>query len=254
MYTFNRRVVFSLMAVAFVALQIFTSVAKVPDEDDILRRVTAAGEYYYPNMMMRFMAGDSTLTAANYHYLYYGYAYEPSYKPLDSNPDMDKLLLLASGLEIDNPNIETLRSILSAAKGVLSRDPFNPKVWNVMAYAYGALGMKAEEQAAFRRFESILETIDSSGSGIAESSPQHILMFDHALDAMAAKGMIHGKSRIVSRTVEFIPLVAPLEVDGRKVRGIYYDFGRVYRNKPDSVSYKRDRTWQFNNLPVREYK
>ena len=91
---------------------------------------------------------------------------------------------------------------------------------------------------------------------LKEKSPQHVLMFDHALDIMAIDNLIHAKPLVVSRTVEYIPaLVAPrTTTDGQKVRGFYFDFGRVYWNKPDSVTYKRDRTWQFNNLKPREYK
>ena len=67
--------------------------AKVPDEEDIQNKtMDAESPFYYPSLMMRYNAGDETLTDEDYHYLYYGYAYQESYKPLDSNPDLDKLL------------------------------------------------------------------------------------------------------------------------------------------------------------------
>ncbi|MDE5815710.1 MAG: DUF4919 domain-containing protein, partial [Alistipes sp.] len=81
-----------------------------------------------------------------------------------------------------------------------------------------------------------------------------ILMFDHALDVLAAEGLAYDKSRVVSRTVEFVPLSAPYVVDGKKRKGFYFDFSRIYWNKPEGYTYKRDRTWQFNNLKPREYK
>ena len=59
---------------------------------------------------------------------------------------------------------------------------------------------------------------------------------------------------IISRTVEFVPLLVPYVVDGKKRKGFYFDFGRVYWNKPEGYTYKRDRTWQFNNLKPRTYK
>ena len=67
--------------------------AKVPDEEDIQNKtMDAESPFYYPSLMMRYNAGDETLTDEDYHYLYYGYAYQESYTPLDSNPDLDKLL------------------------------------------------------------------------------------------------------------------------------------------------------------------
>ena len=57
-----------------------------------------------------------------------------------------------------------------------------------------------------------------------------------------------------SPSVEFIPLTVPYTVEGKKRKGLYYDFGRIYWNKPEGYTYKRDRTWQFNNLKPRTYK
>ena len=52
------------------------SAAKVPVESDIKARIEdpASGQYY-PNLRLRYEQADSTLTADDYHYLYYGYAY-----------------------------------------------------------------------------------------------------------------------------------------------------------------------------------
>ena len=115
--------------------------AKVPDEEDIQNKtMDAESPFYYPSLMMRYNAGDETLTDEDYHYLYYGYAYQESYKPLDSNPDLDKLLLMASGLDPDKPAVETLEAMLYTGEDALARDPFSPKILNLMAYAHGALG------------------------------------------------------------------------------------------------------------------
>ena len=43
-------------------------------------------------------------------------------------------------------------------------------------------------------------------------------------------------------------------VEGKKRKGFYFDFSRIYRNKPEGYTYKRDRTWQFNNLKPKVYK
>ena len=209
--------------------------AKVPDEEDIQNKtMDAESPFYYPSLMMRYNAGDETLTDEDYHYLYYGYAYQESYKPLDSNPDLDKLLLMASGLDPDKPAVETLEAMLYTGEDALARDPFSPKILNLMAYAHGALGNKLQEKMYYNRMQ--------------------VLMFDHALDVMATEGLSYDKSRIISRTVEFIPLTVPYTVEGKKRKGLYYDFGRIYWNKPEGYTYKRDRTWQFNNLKPRTYK
>ncbi|MFI3320547.1 MAG: DUF4919 domain-containing protein [Rikenellaceae bacterium] len=229
--------------------------AKTPDEEDVLSKITdAKSAYYYPDMMLKFEMGDINLTLDQYHYLYYGYVFQEEYAPTRSNPNLDKVLQLAASLDMENPNAETLREVINIADGALRVDPFNLKVWNILAYAYGALDEKIKEREAFDRVEKILSTINNSGDGLTPKTPKHILAFDHATDMMAAENLTTAKPMIVSRTVEFVPLVVPRKVEGKKFRGYYFDYGRVYINKPDSVTFKRDRTWQFNNLKPREYK
>lgn len=87
------------------------AVAKVPDEEDILGRTMNTGSpYYYTSLRLRYDMGDSTLTDEDYHYLYYGYAYQEAYKPLEANPYVDRVLMLAAALNPDMPERETLEN------------------------------------------------------------------------------------------------------------------------------------------------
>ena len=91
--------------------------ARVPDEDMILdRTMDAQSAFYYPALMMRYNAGDATLTDEDYHYLYYGYAYRDDYKPLAVNPDLDKMLMLASGIDPDKPDRTALETMVSVGE------------------------------------------------------------------------------------------------------------------------------------------
>ena len=229
--------------------------AKIPVEEDIIRQtLDSESPYYYPNLMLRYQSGDDSMTEEDYHYLYYGYAYRDEYKPLAVNPDLDKMLMLASGIDPDKPDRATLETMVSMGNDALKRDPFSPKILNLMSFAYGALGDKEQEKAWSDRMNGVIRTILGSGDGFTQKTPRHVLMFDHALDVLAAEGLSFGKARIVSRTVEFVPLVVPYVVEGKKRKGFYFDFSRVYWNKPEGYTYQRDRTWQFNNLKPRTYK
>ena len=126
--------------------------AKVPVEEDIVAKTSDPDSpFYYTSLMMRYNAGDETLTDEDYHYLYYGYAHQESYKPMEANPDLDKLLMLASGLDPDNPLAETLDAMLYVGEDALARDPFSPKILNLMAYAHGALGNKLQEKMYYNK-------------------------------------------------------------------------------------------------------
>lgn len=229
--------------------------AKIPVEEDIIRQtLDSESPYYYPNLMLRYQSGDDTMTEEDYHYLYYGYAYQDAYKPLNANSDMDKAMLIAQTVDFENPTHESLEKLISAVNDALVQDPFSPKLLNLLAFAYGALGDSKNEQINYNRMNSILATIEDSGNGLKEGSAWHILMFGHALDLLAAHDRHYGKARVVSRSVEYVPLLEPVRTEEGRIKGYYFDYSRIYRNKPDGYVFKRPRTWQFNNLRPREYK
>lgn len=231
------------------------AVAKTPVEEDIFARTTDPNSpFYYTKLLMRFNNGDATLTDEDYHYLYYGYAYRDEYKPLNTNPDMEEVLVLMSGIDPDNVDRGQLEQLIIRANAARQRDPFSPKLLNILTFAYEMLGDTAEAERWARRMNGVVRAIVASGDGFTQRTPRHILMFDHALDVLAAEGLAADKARVVSRTVELVPLVTPYVIEGKKRKGIYFNFERIYWNKPEGYTYKRDRTWQFNNLKPRQYK
>ena len=225
---------------------------RVPDEDDILRQtLSVSSPYYYTNLMLKYRSGQEPLTADEYFYLYYGYLYNEGYRPFAKNRALDEMLLIMSGIDTTQPMVSQLEALIERGVEALELDPFNPKVLNLLAFAYGALDDPHREQLYYNHLNGVLATIESTGSGLKEASPWHVLMFSHAYDLLASKGYRYDKGKIISRTVEYVPVVKRQD---EKIRGFYFDYSRVYRNKPDDVTIKRERTWQFNNLKPREYK
>lgn len=229
--------------------------AQAPDQEAITAHIVdPASEFFYPNLMMRYRAGDLTLTQEEYHHLYYGFIHHENYRPLESNEAYDKVLLLASTLNPDRPEISSLEAILQALEQALDRDPFSPQLLNLQAYAFGALGNTTREAIAYEQMQQILRVIERSGDGLTKSTPCHIIMFGHALDLLTAQQLSYQKAKVISRSVEYIPLTTPREVMNKRIKGYYFDYSRIYLNKPEGYVFKRERTWQFNNLKPREYK
>ncbi len=225
--------------------------ARTPDNDDVYAKIAdSASPYYYPNLKMRYDQWVSPMTFDEMHYLYYGYAYQPEYKPLDNDPYLTRVLEIMAKIAIEEPAVSDLDELVMMAMSAYGRDPFSPQILNVLAYAYGALGDKVREKAFYEKLNGVLEVIGASGDGLKEKSAMHITMFSHALDYIASKGWTYGKARVISREVEYVPF----EVARNKVKGYYFDFSRIYWNKPENYTFKRERTWQFNNLKPREYK
>ena len=228
--------------------------AKIPDEEDIVRKIMdGSSPFYYTNLLMRYNNLEH-MSEEEYHYLYYGFVYHENYKPMATNNAITDLYASMMTLNTEEPDREQMQYIISVCTEAMYADPFNPTVLNMMVFAHGALGDKVKEQAYYNHLQGILNTIMSSGDGRTDKYPMHIIMFSHAVDVVSSMGVEAKRAEIISRNVEYIPLVEPRRVPDGKIKGFYFDYSRIYRNKPDDVTFKRKRTWQFNNLGVREYK
>jgi hypothetical protein len=199
--------------------------------------------------MLRYKEGK-TLTEEEYHHLYYGFAFQPEYRPLSTNPAMLRVQEIMARLSIDQPSVHDIDELIAAGIAAMEYDPFSPTLLNILVYAYGTSGDKVRELAYSNHLNGILRCIGRSGDGLKEKSLIHIIMFSHGLDFIASKNIIFLTGRIISRNIEFVPFDFPRE----KIKGYYYDYSRIYWNKPDDYTFKRERTWQFNNLKPREYK
>ena len=236
-----------LVLTLFVGL---SASATTPNNDLIFANISNVDSpFYYPNLILRYKEGKS-LSEEEYHHLYYGYAFQPSYKPLEANPAMTRVQEIMARLSLDTPSVSDIDELIAAGIAAMEHDPFSPTLLNILVYAYGTSGDKVREVAYSNHLKGVLKCIEQSGDGLKEKSPMHIIMFSHGLDYLASKSILYRKSSIISRTVEFVPLVVPKN----KIKGYYFDYSRVYWNKPENYTFKRERTWQFNNLKPREYK
>jgi hypothetical protein len=220
------------------------SAQRVPDEDDILTKIMADDSpYYYPAMMIRYMAGDVTLTDEHYYYLYYGYAYEEQYDPRATLPGENRILEIFAQTEL--PSKAQAQVMLEGAEENMKIDPFNPGNVNMMTFAYSILGDTINEIISADRFNKILRAIESSGTGRKESSPWHVLRFTHANDVVAAKGYQIEERQVRTSSVEYIKVVP----NNDKVKGFFFDFGRVYWRPYDEKPRQKSK-WMFNGIPV----
>lgn len=237
-----------LMAVLAAAMAVSggnLSAQRVPDEEDILAKIMdSESPFYYPAMMIRFMAGDLTLTEDHYFYLYYGFAYDDAYDPRAELPGENRILEIFAKTE--TPDREQAQTILDAARENMQVDPFNPGNINMMTFAYGTLNDTINEIISADRFAKILAAIKSSGTGQRENSPWHVLRFTHANDVVASMGFTIESRQVRTRTVEYIRL----QRNPDNVRGLFFDFGRVYWVPSDGEAVRRTSRWKLNDIPL----
>lgn len=237
-----------LLSVLFACLSASSELRaqQAPDNDSILRAtIDQASPYYYPALYSRYTSGDTTLTAEDYRHLYYGYVWRPEYKPFETPPARDRLLGV---LEKDSLTTNDFRKIIEYGQEIMRSEPFDPSTINFMIYAYGALGDTLDARINYHRLNGVLGAIESSGTGLSEDSPWHVLYFSHTRDLLSSLDIVCGKERVISRSVAYMPLLARQ----KGVKGYYFDFGRIYWHRPEKQPEKRSSGWEFNGIPLKK--
>ncbi len=249
MYVGSMKRVFLAITVLFASVLLASAQEgveiRIPDEEDIvIRTISTDSPYYYPPMMARYMAGDLELTAEHYHYLYYGYAYEEGYDahaPLPGAEAMSAVFARDGGLTPEDALV-----IIEAGRANMKVDPFNPGNLNMMTYAYEIAGDTVNAIISADRFRKVVGAITASGTGRRETSPWHILRFSHANDVVAAKGLKIANRQVRSRTVEYIQV----EKNDNGVRGLFFNYDRVYWKPYAGERIKKKSKWEFNGMPL----
>ena len=238
-----RETVLSLLLM--LGMPAFTAAWEAPDDEKIFNVIndgTSPG--YYPLLLSKYMEGDTTLTAADFINLYYGYAYQDAYRPLDATPkEVDDLMTLLAS--VSEPDLAESLRLIKAGEEALRADPFNLQVINILVYAYGLTGEKNGEQINYFRLKNVINTIKSSGTGLSQTAPWHVLTFATETDLISSMGLQPTKRMIISRTVDYIPLLVKTD---EGVKGYYFDFGRIYWKKPENFDRKRPKGFEINGM------
>jgi hypothetical protein len=238
---------FLVFALALAVGVVSSRAQQAPDNDAILAAINdGSSPYYYPSLMLRYGNGDRSLTADDYRYLYYGFAFQSRYNPTATVIGTDDIWTVLE--RSPEPDAEAAGDIIRFARQVMMQDPFSPSNVNYLTFAYAVLGDTINERVNADRFDKILSTIESSGTGLSEKSPWHILWFSHANDMLAAKGFEIRKRIVVSRSVEYIEV----EKNDQGVKGFYFDFSRIYWKKPEDTPKKeKGNGFLLNGIRIR---
>lgn len=199
---------------------------------------------YYDRLFDRYSKSDSTLTLNDYHYLYYGYADQIEYMPLLDNSARGELEEIMSGQMTATE--EDYRRAISLCTKLLEIEPFNPRDLNALAYLYAMTGNEEGAAEQMHKLQMIVTTIKNTGTGLTESSPWWITYFPHAEDILALEGLEHNKAVVLSKSIEFIPIV---KTPSRKDKGYYFNFSLIYARGNDYMQNIDNPKRQFDWAP-----
>ncbi len=192
--------------------------AQKPDNKQIKTEIAAPGSrHYYPKLFGRYFEGDTTLDRLDYHYLYYGFAFQPEYDPLAE--------YTLEGVRLENaaePTEADCHKLITMARQRLAKDPFSPRYLNLLSFAYAQTGNDDLAARYAARYNGVMQAILSSGDGLSDKSPFHCIAPSHRDDVITALGYKAREAITVDNSLEYVPL------DDNSVKGIYFDYSRFY--------------------------
>ena len=155
------------------------------------------GEFYYPELLRRFQAADTTLTAEQLYYFYYGTATRPDYNPYRLN-NYDGVKEALSG---DTVTEEGWRKAAQVIDEELESDPTNLRfhVYRQMAYS-NLYGKESREAAdAYNQVMMLFSTIMSSGNGKTPETAFHVISTTDEYGLMDMLGLPLKSQSLVER-------------------------------------------------------
>ncbi|MBF9140993.1 DUF4919 domain-containing protein [Hymenobacter properus] len=128
------------------------------DFDEIKRETTNPGSpYYFPKQLTRLQASDSTLQAKDYHYLYYGQIFQPSYNP-EAAAEASEAFTKAFAAK-------QYREALALGAKDLRAHPFNLRLTTEMIVCASQASGRRLAQRYANRYFGLLRALRSSGDG-----------------------------------------------------------------------------------------
>ncbi|MDD5346339.1 MAG: DUF4919 domain-containing protein [Proteiniphilum sp.] len=169
--------VFILLTVAFCDLYPQVPIAQAPDYESIKQEIfDSSSDYYYPQLMERYEAFDSTLTVTDFRHLYYGFIFHENYDPDWKSRDEKKIEKYFRNAKEDERNFDKVVDLVCKS---LQDYPFDLRTMRFLCFLYHQKGDKEMGEKASHRFISIIGAILSSGDGESCETAYHVISPRH---------------------------------------------------------------------------
>jgi len=174
---------------------------------------TPASPVYHPSLIKRFQSSDSTLTAQDFLYLYYGFISQPNYKPTQ----IDTLEVEAK----DRNHATDYIGAYELADSVLKFYPVSVGLYLEKSFACYHLRRVDEEQYNRKRYMVLLRTILKSGNGCTSEQAFTVLSYNDMYEVTDYLGLnIEKEERIVENGQHYFLLHPSKNKD--KIKHLYF--------------------------------
>jgi len=183
-------VILVFFAFIFISAQSQDVFFKAPDFEQIERNVKeSSSSYYYPNLLQRYLSGDTKITPEEGRHLYFGYVYQREYVPADTSSYNQKL---AETLAKSSFTSRDYADIMTYSDALLQEDPFNLRALNAKLMVYAQQDNAAEYKKTAQKRRVVQDAIVGTGDGMSEKTPFYVIKVAHEYDILPFLGYSFG--------------------------------------------------------------
>lgn len=213
-----------IYTVAITSAQIIEKVDLKQIEKDISQEESS---FYYPDLMNRYKASDTTLTAEEYKYLFYGYVFQKEYIPYGSH---DSLEVMNSywGNDIIAPNFNKLFEL----SGLILEDfPFEFNAIKTRIISAIETKDSIESKIWYQKYDKLLGTIFSSGDGRSFKTAFLVTQTSEEYEIVNVLGFYPAGQSLVEEKGTYYDLIDVMDNE-YGIESLYFDisifFGKLF--------------------------
>lgn len=210
----------TLLLVLFYSGKSQDFIPQKPDYDLISREIKdSTSNFYYPKLMSRLVAYDTTLNVEDYRRLYYGYIFDKDYQPYRKFSDEKKLTELFNG---DNFSEKDYDEVIKLATSSINEFPFDLRSMNIMAFVYHLKGDEEMAKKISYRLHGTFGAILTTGDGKSCETGFHVISVSHEY-VFLNMFQLRITEQYLTGNCDYLVL----EKDERNIEGIYFNIEKM---------------------------
>ena len=188
-----------------------------PDYKKIEKAIKKEGSnFFYPSLMARYKAGDTTLTINEKRHLYYGFTFHDNYSPYGHSNYEDSLRSMLNKEELDS--LDWFK-IVEITDKILEKSPFNMRAMNSQFSASKELGILERQVKCKMQYLTIIDVLMSSGNGLREKTAFYVIDTSHEYALINVLGFQFGGSQSLIKHYDYLTLAE----NEAGIEGFYFD-------------------------------
>jgi len=177
--------------------------------------------YYYPLLFQRYLELDTSLTAEEFKYLYYGFSFQAEYQPYGTPLLRDSLI---SYLNRKNLIQAEYRIAAKIVGDLLHESPFRLRETFIAAVAWEMAGNEAVSQAYFTFYEKQVDAIMSTGDGLSENTAFVVIYIPDEYEILEVLGFrFNGMQSLLNNKIDMLQI----SENPYGVTELYFDVSRL---------------------------